>query len=87
MVRKGMRVNIKLFNIVLSTCAKNQQWSLVIKLFDSIQQFLGENAEPSSSTYALVIASASKLSETNKALEVTTSFFHSSLSINAYVNE
>ena len=71
MVRKGMRVNVKLFNIVLSTCAKNQQWALVIKLFDGMNQLLGGQIEPSSSTYSLAIASACKLSDTDKTMEVS----------------
>lgn len=70
MTKKGMSVNIKLFNIVLSTCAKNQQWEIVLKLFDSLSELVGTGVEPSSSTYSLTIVAAIKTKDVNRALKV-----------------
>ena len=71
MARKGMTVNVKLFNIVMSTCAKNQQFDIVLKLFDSLAELVGPGGgEATSSTFSVAVMSAIKLRDLDKAMKV-----------------
>jgi pentatricopeptide repeat protein len=70
MQTRGIKLDHRSVNIVMTACNKGEQWALMLKLFEQMPTLTANSFVPTGASYTLAINAACRLKNATKAIEV-----------------